>query len=160
MALIGIILATGAWDNMPPQAALGCRALHLLLNSLSRYKHIRMMSAFTLPGPVTVQSIPKISEDQLRSFPAFNTWFETVQGSLALQAHESHEFHDCPFKLRSIAIQSCDFFGGKRLGFLKLRAEVTNNRGQYLPGSVFLRGGSVCMPLILQPDDVNASEEE
>jgi ADP-sugar diphosphatase len=118
------------------------------------------MSTFTLPGSVAVQSIPEISEDQLRSFPAFKTWFETLQHSLALQAHQSHEFHDYPFKLRSIAIQSCDFFGSKRLGFLKLKAEVTNNRGEYLPGSVFLRGGSVCMLLILQPDDVNATDEE
>jgi ADP-sugar diphosphatase len=118
------------------------------------------MATFTLPGPVTVHSISEISEDQLRSFPAFETWFYTLQHSLSLQAQECHAFHAAPFKLRSITIQSCDFFGGKRLGFLKLKAEVTNDKGEYLPGSVFLRGGSVCMLLIVQPDDVNAREEE
>lgn len=118
------------------------------------------MSTFTLHGSVLVQSIPAISEDQLLSFPAFKTWFETLQHSLALQAKAPHCFHSSPFKLRSITIQSCDFFGGKRLGFLKLTAEVTNDLGERLPGSVFLRGGSVCMLLILQPDDVNDDDEE
>jgi ADP-sugar diphosphatase len=118
------------------------------------------MATFTLPGPVAVQSISEISEDQLRSFPAFQTWFYTLQHSLSLQAQESHAFHAAPFKFRSIIIQSCDFFGGNRLGFLKLKAEVTNDTGELLPGSVFLRGGSVCMLLIVQPDDVNDREEE
>jgi ADP-sugar diphosphatase len=127
---------------------------------LSAHTHLRHMSTFTLPGPVTVRSIPEISEDQLCSFPAFQTWLKTLRHSLALQAHEFHSFHTAPYELRSITIQSCDHFGGKRLGFLKLKAEVTNANGEYLPGSVFLRGGSVCMLLILQPDDVNENNEE
>ena len=118
------------------------------------------MSTFTLHGSVPVQSIPEISEDQLRSFSAFRIWFETLQCSLALQAEASHDFHSSPFKLRRISVQSCDFFGGKRLGFLKLKAVVTNDLGEYLPGSVFLRGGSVCMLLILQPEDTNDDREE
>jgi len=47
--------------------------------------------------------------------------------------------------LRSIEVQAADFFGGGRLGFLKFKAEVSNEKGERLPGSVFLRGGSVAM---------------
>jgi ADP-sugar diphosphatase len=129
------------------------------LNSILRHKHHCSMSTFTLPGSIAVQSIPKISQDQLQSFPAFKTWLHTLQHSLSLQTQESHDFHASPFKLRSITIQSCDFFGGGRLGFLKLKAEVTNDNGEHLPGSVFLRGGSFCMLLILQTDDVSGGEE-
>lgn len=121
------------------------------------------MSTFTLrglAGSVVVQSIPEVSEDQLRAFPAFKTWFETLQHSLALQGQHSHNFHGSPFIFRSITIQSCDFFGGQRLGFVKLKAEVTKDAGEHLPGSVFLRGGSVCILLILQADDANGNDEE
>jgi ADP-sugar diphosphatase len=118
------------------------------------------MTTFTLYGSVAVKSIPEISEDQIRSFPAFKTWLETLQRLLGLQAESSHHSHSSPFKLRSITIQSGDFFGAKRLGFLKLKAEITNDTGEYLPGSVFLRGGSVCMLLILQPDDVKDGDED
>ncbi|KAF7507170.1 hypothetical protein GJ744_010852 [Endocarpon pusillum] len=118
------------------------------------------MSAFTLPGLIPVQSIPEISEQQLRAFPAFQTWFQTLQHSLSLQTHGTHAFHASPFKLRRITIQSCDYFGGKRLGFVKLKAEVTNDKGDSLPGSVFLRGGSVSMLLVVRPDDVDGDNEE
>jgi ADP-sugar diphosphatase len=52
--------------------------------------------------------------------------------------------------LRSIKVQAVDFFGGERLGFVKLKAEISNDNGEALPGSVFLRGGSVALLLILQ----------
>ncbi|KAJ5145978.1 uncharacterized protein N7515_000542 [Penicillium bovifimosum] len=76
-------------------------------------------------------------------------------------ATPSHEFHQDPYLLRKIDIQSIDRFGGGRLGFVKLKAEVSNGQGEKLPGSVFLRGGSVGMLLILQPDDIpNPTEED
>lgn len=37
------------------------------------------------------------------------------------------------------------FFGGERIGFIKFKAEVSNDNGEKFPGSVFLRGGSVAM---------------
>lgn len=107
-----------------------------------------IMSTFILPksDPEVPINLPaNLHRDQLLSFPAFKTWIETLQHSLATQANESHTFHDDPYKLRKIDIQSIDFFGGKRLGFVKLQAEVSNERGEKLPGSVFLRGGSVGM---------------
>ncbi|KAJ5647370.1 hypothetical protein N7490_003742 [Penicillium lividum] len=118
------------------------------------------MSTFTLPGSRTrVNTTPDLSQDDLLSFPAFKVWISTLQRSLARQESPSHEFHGDPYILRTIDIQAVDRFGGSRLGFIKLKADVSNARGESLPGSVFLRGGSVGMLLILQPDDIPTSQE-
>jgi ADP-sugar diphosphatase len=106
------------------------------------------MSTFTLPDsspecPVHLTS--DLTKDQLLSFPAFKTWSKTLQHSLKQQENKNHTFHETPYKLRSINIQSVDFFGGERIGFIKLKAEVSNDDGEKFPGSVFLRGGSVAM---------------
>lgn len=104
------------------------------------------MSTFTIPGSdVRVKSIRDLSREDLLSFPPFKIWIQTLQQSLGRQQNSSHEFHDDPYTLRSIDIQSIDRFGGKRLGFVKLKADVSNKSGESLPGSVFLRGGSVGM---------------
>ncbi|KAI4186121.1 MAG: hypothetical protein LQ346_005756 [Caloplaca aetnensis] len=106
------------------------------------------MSTFVLPHSepeVPVNLTPNLSQEQLLSFPAFKNWVETLRHSLSIQKNQSHTFHASPFKLRKIDIQSVDYFGGKRLGFVKLQAEVSNDHGEKLPGSVFLRGGSVGM---------------
>ncbi|KAJ5723781.1 hypothetical protein N7488_001816 [Penicillium malachiteum] len=119
------------------------------------------MSTFTIPGSssIRVNTASDLSQDELLSFPAFKTWISTLQRSLETQKLPSHEFHADPFVLRRIDIQAVDRFGGKRLGFVKLRADVSNSKGESLPGSVFLRGGSVGMLLILQPDDLPAETE-
>ncbi|KAJ5609561.1 hypothetical protein N7528_010128 [Penicillium herquei] len=114
------------------------------------------MSTFTIPGStsIRVNTASDLSQDELLAFPAFKTWISTLQRSLETQKLPSHEFHADPFVLRRIDIQAVD-----RLGFVKLRADVSNSKGESLPGSVFLRGGSVGMLLILQPDDVPAGTE-
>ncbi|KAF2767192.1 hypothetical protein EJ03DRAFT_158961 [Teratosphaeria nubilosa] len=124
------------------------------------------MATFELPD--TNPSCPvhltnDLEPDQLLSFHAFKTWSTTLRHSLSLQHNPRHEFHKAPYKLRSIKIQSVDWFGSgdkKRLGFIKLQAEVTNDEGAYLPGAVFMRGGSIAMLLILQPDDVPADSDQ
>jgi ADP-sugar diphosphatase len=114
------------------------------------------MSTFTIPiaaegedassaGEIPVTSTPDLSREQLLSFPAFKIWFSTLQHSLSLQRYPSHEFNKSPYVLRKIDIQAVDYFGGKRLGFIKFKADVSNDSGESLPGSVFLRGGSVGM---------------
>ncbi|EAS30480.3 NUDIX family hydrolase [Coccidioides immitis RS] len=128
---------------------------HLLYR---HFQHPRCrMSTFTLPNtkpPVTVQLAPDVTESQLLSFPAFKIWLSTLQHSLFLQGSAKHEFNSAPYALRKIEVQAVDFFGRGRLGFVKLRADVSNDSGEKLPGSVFLRGGSVGILLILQPDDI------
>ena len=105
-------------------------------------------STFSLPhgdAEVSVHLTSGLQKDQLLSFPAFKSWFSTLQHSLATQKHKSHTFHEAPYQLRRIDVQHVDFFGGGRIGFLKLNADVSNDKGEKLPGSVFLRGGSVAM---------------
>ncbi len=122
------------------------------------------MSTFTLPNSkpeCSVRLTSDLSKDQLLSFPAFKTWVSTLQHSLSLQEDKSHVFHAAPYKLRNIDVQSVDFFGGKHLGFIKLKAEVSNDEGEKLPGSVFLRGGSVGMLVcILQPQPLFLSAHQ
>jgi len=108
------------------------------------------MSTFTMPSStseeVPVHLTPDLTKNQLLSFPAFKNWISTLEDSLSLQQKdEKHTFHASPYKLRKIDIQSVDFFGSGKLGFVKLKAEVSNDKGEKLPGSVFLRGGSVGM---------------
>lgn len=104
------------------------------------------MSTFTIPDTnLNINSTPDLTRDDLLSFPAFKIWISTLQRSLAQQENPSHEFHGDPYILRKIDIQSVDRFGGGRLGFVKLKADVSNSSGEKLPGSVFLRGGSVGM---------------
>lgn len=109
------------------------------------------MATFNLPNAspsVPVHLTNDLSQDQLLSFPAFKTWISTLQHSLSLQKHKDHTFNSAPYKLRKIDIQSVDFFRGGRIGFIKLKAEVSNDNVEKLPGSVFLRGGSVGMMVI------------
>jgi ADP-sugar diphosphatase len=69
--------------------------------------------------------------------------------NLSLQeTNSTHEFHSSPYKLRDIKLQSVDRWGS-RIGFIKLTATVTNGEGESLPGSVFLRGPSVGMMVVL-----------
>ncbi|KAM5489086.1 hypothetical protein MaudMau93_003811 [Microsporum audouinii] len=130
------------------------------------------MSTFTLPAsepPVPVQLTSDISQSQLLSFPAFKIWLSTLRHSLSRQQDPSHEFHAQPYVLRSISVQAVDHFGANRLGFVKFKADVSTDDGDRLPGSVFLRGGSVGMlttrltatinQLILQPDDVSNGDK-
>ena len=123
----------------------------------------RAMSTFNLPDTspvVSVKLTDDLSRDQLLTFPAFQTWLSTLKSSLDLQRQDSHPFHTAPYILRNINIQSCDFFSGGRLGFVKFRAEISNDQGEKLPGSVFLRGGSVAMLLVLQSEDARDNSEE
>lgn len=46
------------------------------------------------------------------------------------------------FTVKSVHIQSVDMFGPK-VGFIKLKADVVSQDGKFIPGIVFIRGGSV-----------------
>ncbi|KAI0405588.1 hypothetical protein F4802DRAFT_176194 [Xylaria palmicola] len=115
------------------------------------------MTTITLKSPAISVSLPEgLSESQLLSFAPFNSWLETLTNSLSLQRRDPrHPFHGDPYALRSVAVQSYDVWGG-RVGFLKLKARVTNAAGESLPGAVFLRGPSVAMLVMLLPDDAAA----
>ncbi|KAL2074111.1 hypothetical protein VTL71DRAFT_7889 [Oculimacula yallundae] len=103
----------------------------------------------------------------LRAWKPFVEWSEQLKKSLDLQytvkegSQETHAFHDDPYELQKIHIQSVDFFGS-RLGFLKYKADIRNKssidgKPMVIPGSIFMRGGSVAVLMILRPKD--ASDE-
>ena len=121
------------------------------LTFLSLKSRLAAMSTFILPNckpEVPVHLTSDLSEEQLLSFPAFKTWISTLQHSLSTQQNKSHTFHSAPFKLRKIQIQSVDFFGRGRVGFIKLKAEVSNDDGEKLPGSVFVRMSDYICPFL------------
>jgi hypothetical protein len=111
------------------------------LNTKSTQSNINI----TVTCPPTSTPDNSISKDQLLTFPAFKIWLSSLQKSLAEQTSSTHEFHKSPYKLHKIDIQAVDYFGGGRLGFIKMKADVSNDSGESLPGSILLRGGSVAM---------------
>lgn len=139
------------------------------------------------PSPIPVRLPPTADAPtaaELLAFPAFDLWHRTLRASLARQhALAAHPFHHRPYALRGVEIQAVDWFGhGKsggngdgngngpprrgRLGFVKLQADVSTEAGERLPGSVFLRGGSVAvlvsvrllLLLLLQKKDCKCSK--
>jgi 8-oxo-dGTP pyrophosphatase MutT (NUDIX family) len=112
-------------------------------------------TSFNLDGfspAVPVRLTADITQEQLLAFRPFNNWLSTLKSSLSRQKSSAHLSDTSPYALRSITIQSVDWFG-PRVGFIKLSAEVRNERNQFLPGIVFLRGGSVAVLMILRPND-------
>lgn len=103
--------------------------------------------------PVDVVLAPNITAEQLAKWPAFKTWRTTLWSNLELQYTDpEHDFKEDPYILKSVLIQSVDWFG-PRIGFLKLKAVIRNSKNTELPGIAFLRGGSVAMLMILRPKD-------
>jgi hypothetical protein len=76
------------------------------------------------------------SEEDLRNFVPLREWLERMS-------------HNKDLSLRSISVQSVDYFGS-RIGFLKFVAEVYRvSTGERLPGITFLRGGAVSVLFVL-----------
>lgn len=106
------------------------------------------------PEKVLVRHAQDITKEDILKFKPFEIWAHNLKSSLALQRSDpNHPFHDCPYSLKSVNIQSVDKFGPVRIGFLKLKAEITNENKEALDGIAFLRGGSVAMLMILRPSD-------
>lgn len=115
------------------------------------------MSTNTTPSGIPLTILPSsLPASKVLSFPPFTSWLNKLESSLATQrSNPDHPFHSDPYSLQNITIQSVDFFGSgdKKVGFLKLQAEIKNNGGESLPGAVFLRGGSVGMLVVLYPEE-------
>ncbi|KAK2624716.1 hypothetical protein QTJ16_005909 [Diplocarpon rosae] len=118
------------------------------------------MTSFSLPGTnVLVKLVDGLSKDEVLAFPAFKNWIATLQSNMALQSNPKHTFHNSPYVLRDIRIQAIDRFG-KRIGFMKIVANITNSEGESLPGAILLRGASVGMMVLLQPDDLPLNSQK
>jgi ADP-sugar diphosphatase len=57
------------------------------------------------------------------------------------------------FKISSVHFQSVDMFGSpdgpQKIGFIKFKADVVDKAGKFIPGIVFMRGGSVGILAVL-----------
>ncbi|KKY18664.1 putative nudix family hydrolase [Diplodia seriata] len=112
-------------------------------------------TTFTLDSfgsSVPVSLIEGLDKDKLLGMKAFKDWCRTLKTSLEKQSSPTHAFHEQPYTLKSIRIESVNFFG-PNIGFLKFEATISNDHGSKLPGIVFLRGGSVAVLMILRPKD-------
>lgn len=95
--------------------------------------------------PLGGRRVPVIGEanislallDRALAFVPFKAWLSKL------------ERNSDSFSLHRIYIQSVDMFGN-RVGFVKLKSEVTDRDGDSLAGICFLRGGSVAVLVILE----------
>ena len=122
-------------------------------------------NTFKLDGwrePVTVKYRGEITEEQIVKHPGFEKWLNTLRSSLKQQKFRDHPFHDFPYKLKEIEVQSyylIETKAGKRPLFMNIVAKVENGKldekgnPESLPGVAFLRGGAVAVLIILRPSD-------
>ncbi|QIX00204.1 hypothetical protein AMS68_005721 [Peltaster fructicola] len=117
-------------------------------------------ASFDLPGwdPIVKVSLPEgLTAERLLDFKAFVDWQACLKQSLEEQTRGYHPFHSQRFGLRAIEVKSfstTDKFGEPPVGrilFVTLQAQIVNDRGETLPGHVFLRGGSATVLMILHP---------
>jgi ADP-sugar diphosphatase len=129
------------------------RRLPVPIRTAKSTPHPSKMSSFTIEAErgvgqgirVELPAGSPITQEQLLSFPPFKAWLATLGTSLSAQTSQDHPFHDEPYNLRRIDIQAVDIFGGGRIGFIKMQTDVSNDKGEWLPGAVFLRGASVAV---------------
>ncbi|KAI8939938.1 hypothetical protein NX059_003664 [Plenodomus lindquistii] len=124
------------------------------MSPLSTEERKFSLNGFRAPVTVIIQPTVKIDEQQLLNFPAFKNWQGTLQTNLELQYNDqNHAFYGDPYTLRQIKVQSVDWFGPTKIGFVKIDATIMNRQGKdkALPGISFLRGGSVAMLMVLRP---------
>lgn len=112
-----------------------------------------------VPVSLAGSHVADLTKDELKEWPPFKNWITTLTKSLSLQSSPDHPFHNDPYQLRSTTIDSYSRFG-KRIGFLKISAHVSNSTETPLPGVIFLRGPAVAMLVVLIPDDVQEAEGE
>ena len=110
-----------------------------------------------LPDTLTVQQFNGlIATKPAFGFPALKNWFVRLLQNLELQGNVDHPHYKHPYKLRAIEIQAVDWFSSTRIGFMKIQAKTETKsvhegekaaagRVDWLPGAVFLRGGSVAV---------------
>jgi ADP-sugar diphosphatase len=80
-------------------------------------------------------------------FSALNDWFSRLVQNLKLQQNEARPHHKRPYALKELKIEAADWFEKERLGFMKIQSTISREDGpdDWVPGAVFLRGGSVAI---------------
>lgn len=99
-----------------------------------------------------------MTKAKVLDFTAFHDWINVLQKSLQRQYDvKDHQFNKDPYFLRWIKIEAFNefFIKGKPkpcILFMKIFAEVSTNYNNFLPGVVFLRGGSIAILMIRVQD--------
>lgn len=102
-----------------------------------------------VPCKVYLPQDPRCTRQIIEAFPAYKNWLRRLLHNLKSQDTDAHTFHSNPYRLESIDLQAPTWFSTNKLGFLKaqctIQTEHANPDGKkgWLPGAVFLRGGSV-----------------
>lgn len=138
------------------------------MTTISQYKHFTLHSPVEvhLPKSLSPQEFEKLLTSQSNptaayTFPALDNWLTKLFHNFELQKNEAHPFYKHPYKLRALDIQAVDWFWrglqGKedKLGFMKIQSRIETDpyihdgeekpRVDWVPGAVFLRGGSVAV---------------
>ncbi|KAH6625658.1 hypothetical protein C7974DRAFT_414156 [Boeremia exigua] len=153
------------------------------MTTISQYKH------YTFSTPVEVHLPKSLTQEEFESlltsqsnpeaaftFPALDNWLSNLLHNFSLQQNEAHPFHKHPYKLRTLEVQAVDWFWrnlpGKqdKLGFMKIQSRIETDpyihdgeekaRIDWIPGAVFLRGGSVAVLIIVQPEDAQGDDDK
>jgi len=80
-------------------------------------------------------------------FPALREWLSRLLNTLSTQEDACHPFHAHPYALHKLDVEAVDWFSQGRLGFMKIQSVIENDERDcnWIPGAVFLRGGSVAV---------------
>lgn len=120
--------------------------MFMLRSRISAMAKSFLFTSKTLKFPVRLPAeFNDVDQDKLTSFAPFNNWMRAIEHSVSTTPG---------YELRSIDIQSIDYFGS-RIGFLKFRAELIHPNNHALPGVTVLRGGSVAMLVVIQETNSN-----
>lgn len=120
----------------------------------------------SLPTGLTAAEFDRLLRSDSNSevaftFPALDNWLTKLLHNFRLQQDKAHPFHKHPYKLNMIEVQAVDWFWRDRkgredkLGFMKIQSKIETDpyihdgepeaRADWIPGAVFLRGGSVAL---------------
>ncbi|XP_057812219.1 nudix hydrolase 14, chloroplastic isoform X1 [Salvia miltiorrhiza] len=136
------------FPTRPLHRATRIRALKMTTESTSP----ELTHAITLPAQldqcVTVVAAAGVSESDFRNAiecSLFKQWLKNIQTENGLLSNGD-------MSLRQVIIQGIDMFG-KRVGFLKFKADVVHKQtGNKVPGIVFARGPAVAVLILLDSD--------
>lgn len=106
---------------------------------------------FKHSGSWTSDNKEKIIEDVLK-FKPFLQWAEKLSSNI--------ESENYVVTINKIEITDLDYFGGKRLGFVKFITDaVWNDTQKAIPGIVFCRGGAVSILILIDVPDHNTEND-
>ncbi|KAL8543847.1 hypothetical protein ACS0TY_004415 [Phlomoides rotata] len=124
----------------------------IALKMTSESTATQLTHTITLPGqldqPLTVVAAAGVSDTDFRNAiecSLFKQWLKNIQT-------ENGPLSNGAMSVRQVIIQGVDMFG-KRVGFLKFKADVIDKEtGNKIPGIVFARGPAVAVLILLESD--------